>query len=235
MNLLFKKEFAKMVGVSTNTVSKAIRERLGAIMVGNKVDADHPDAVAYVDEWQQIKARGLRQPPQKVVPAGPPKPRPPGDKHRAPTPQEKEEKPEIDKVNRPLAQMLGGNLSNEELNSFGSMELRTLLDRYGTDRRFAELLKALKTVEEINEKRLKNAEREGNLIPRDMVKAVVFALLDSCFVQILDDGSRTITSRTITAVEAGESAEDIEEMVRGIQSIKLRSVKDRITRSLGGD
>lgn len=50
MNLVSRKELARRAGVTPAAITKACRGRLKGAVSGLAVDADHPDALAYVSQ-----------------------------------------------------------------------------------------------------------------------------------------------------------------------------------------
>ncbi len=204
------------MNIDASTVTQLCNGKLSGAMVGNKLNRDHPDVLAYIEERRLAKLKRNNK-----IDTKPSKPKVP------PVP-----KPYIAPKNKRLVPMIGRAATNEELAGFGDMTLRQLLNDYGSDHRFYELLKSTKTLEEINEKRIKNATQEGSLVSRDLVRAVVFSLLDAAFVHLVDDTPRTLAALAHNAFKAGESVEFVEDLNRKGITTQLRNLKSRSTAAL---
>ena len=86
-----------------------------------------------------------------------------------------------------------GEGSSEDLAELASI-LSPLTERFGTEPAFKEWLDALKKIEEIREKRLKNEALEGELISRELVKTHVFGAIESSNRRLLSATPQTITA-----------------------------------------
>ena len=61
-----KAEFAKLAGVSKPAISKALRGKLAAALVDDRVDIDHPASVEYLrTRGKTVPARAPTKPPKK--------------------------------------------------------------------------------------------------------------------------------------------------------------------------
>lgn len=120
-----------------------------------------------------------------------------------------------------------------DIEKFADMTLRELIQRYGSDVAFADWLKATKIIEEINAKRLKNAETRGELVNRERVRLGVIEPINTAHVQLMTDGAKTIARRATTLHAAGESVEDIEKYIVELIASFIRPVKAKITKALG--
>ena len=120
----------------------------------------------------------------------------------------------------------------EDIQSFADMTLRDLIARFGTDTRFVDWLGATQKIEMINEKRLKNAEAEGKLISRDLVKRAVIDQIDAVFVQMLTDGAKTMSGRAHAIAKAGGGADEVKKMIEDQLTSLIRPAKSRMRRAL---
>jgi hypothetical protein len=112
------------------------------------------------------------------------------------------------------------------------MSLRDLITQFGTDLAFIDWLKATKMIEDIAEKRIKNAEKEGRLVDRDLIKRGVIEPVDTCFTQILNDGAKTIVKRIQAMVKSDYSVEEMEEFIRSQITSFVRPMKEKISKNL---
>jgi len=124
------------------------------------------------------------------------------------------------------------NLPDDIRDLADKMTLSELIKKFGTDTRFVDWLKAVKAIEDIHEKRLKNAATQKDLIPRKFVETHVFGYIETSNIRLLNDSPRTIAARVIEAVEAGETKEEIELMVQQIISNQIKSIKEKSKKAL---
>ena len=120
----------------------------------------------------------------------------------------------------------------EDIQQFADMTLRELIGQFGTDTRFLDWLNATQKIEAINEKRLKNAETEGKLISRELVKNAIIDQIDSVFVQMLTDGAKTMSGRAHAIARAGGEVDEVKKMVEDHMSSLIRPAKTRMARAL---
>ena len=120
----------------------------------------------------------------------------------------------------------------EDISDFADMTLRELIERFGTDVAFLDWLKATKSIEDINEKRLKNAATQGELVSRQLVKTGVIDPIESAHLKLLTDGAKTIARRVTAMHSAGRELADIENFVSDQISSFIRPMKAKIKRSL---
>lgn len=110
--------------------------------------------------------------------------------------------------------------------------LLPMVERFGTATRFADWLDAIKNIELIREKRLKNGETEGGYISRDLVKTHMVGAVDGANKRLLGDASKTIASKVFNLARSGGGLEEAQRAVREEQSKHLKWVKDKIVRAL---
>lgn len=120
----------------------------------------------------------------------------------------------------------------DDLDDFLDMTLRVIVTRYGTKTAFLDWLKATKSIEDINEKRLKNAQTRGELVNRSLVKLGVIEPFDTAFNKLLTDGAKTIARRVTAMSGAGRSVEDCEAFVADQISSFIKPAKAKIARAL---
>jgi len=96
----------------------------------------------------------------------------------------------------------------EDFRELADLTLREIIEQYGTEARFLGFLKASHEIEKVHEARLKNAEREGELVTRDLVLRGVIEPYDTAHTKLLTDGARKIATRLKAKYDAGMSVED---------------------------
>jgi len=120
----------------------------------------------------------------------------------------------------------------EDIQAFAHMTLRDLIDKFGTDTRFVDWLSATQKIEAINEKRLKNAATEGELVSRKLVRTGIIEPIDACHIKLLTDGAKTIARRATAMHSANRPIEDIEKFVADQISSFIRPVKAKVARAM---
>ena len=120
----------------------------------------------------------------------------------------------------------------ESIESFADMTLRELIEGFGTDERFESWLKSLKTIEEIQDRRIKNQAAQGRLISREVVDKHVFGAIEATYVRLLNDTPKTIAGQMQAAVKSGQAIEELETLARDLISAQLKQLKDKAKRGL---
>ncbi len=119
-----------------------------------------------------------------------------------------------------------------DIEEFADMTLRDLISKFGTDVRFCDWLNATKSIEAINEKRLKNAATKGDLVSRKLVKDAVISPVDTCHRRLLTDGARSLSIRVAAMHGAGEDQKTIEEYIHNQITSFIRPMKAKISKAL---
>ena len=205
-----KAKFSRIAGVNPSTIGRVSKTILKDAMVGTRVDAAHQVAVDYLNEkgvTQTFVAENIDNTPPKV------------DIPPAITSEFIEDNKKILEV-------------PDDISAFADMSLRELTDRFGTDEAFKFWLGATKTIEEINEKRLKNAQTQGTLISRQLVHVGVIDTFNSAHLRLLKDGAKSISAGVISKHESGAGLADIEDYVSDILGSFIKPVKAKIARVL---
>lgn len=120
----------------------------------------------------------------------------------------------------------------EDIQAFGNYTLFDLVAQFGTDDRFVGWLNATQKIEAINEKRLKNAQTEGRLVSRELVKTAIIDRIEGVFVQMLTDGAKTIGNRAHAMAKAGADAAEVREMVEDLLGSFIRPAKVKMREAL---
>ncbi len=207
--LVTRAELADTKGVSRAAVTKACRPG-GALHLacqGDRVDLDHAHAVAYMS-GQVIDGSGkVARPKAKASKAKPPAP---------PSRPKRTKAVEIP----------------HDLEDYADLTLREILQIHGTETALKDFLAAAKTLEEIREKKLKNAEREGSLISRDLVEKSIFGTIDATFVRLLADTPKTLASKLFSAARTGLPEADGEKIAKVEIERQIKVIKTAAKRAL---
>jgi hypothetical protein len=252
--LITRKQFAEMAGVSGAAVTKACSASLKGAVCGRRINSTHPDAVNYLKKHDRTKTtkKPVKKSPSKkqIKKKAPAKKSPakkaPSKKAKAKKVAPKKTEPHTrghaaknqKKKTAALKKLVEDQDEDnicaipEDIQSFADMTLRDLIERFGTDTAFKDWLSATKQIEEINEKRLKNAVRIGTLVSRDLVRAGVIEPIDSVHIKLLSDGSKAIARRATAMHDAGRTVVEIENWVSDQITSYLRPVKVKVARAL---
>ena len=134
-----------------------------------------------------------------------------------------------------LENLVGGRILHEvpeDIEAFADMTLRELIKRFGTDVAFCDWLKATKSIEDINGARIKNAEAEGKLVSRDLVRVGVIDVFNSAFLRLMTDGAKTIATEVAMKQKAGAEPGELEAHVSEILGSFIKPVKAKAARVL---
>jgi len=120
----------------------------------------------------------------------------------------------------------------DDIREFANYTLKQIIKDYGSDVRFLDWLNATKKIEDIHEKRLRNAKVEGEVIPRSFVASSVYGLVEQVNLRLLHDAPKTLAVRSMELTNAGEPIEHVEDICREIISSQIKNLKDRLIREL---
>ena len=118
----------------------------------------------------------------------------------------------------------------ENIAEYADMTLRQIIQKFGTDVRFVDWLKAVKAIEDIQEKRLKNEQTQGNLVNRDLIRVGIIEPLNTAHVKMMTDGAKAISVRVPAMAAAGEETVDIERYISGVISSFIKPVAAKVER-----
>lgn len=212
MQLITKADLARRAGVSTAAVSKLTKKgaRLGPAVHNGKVDVSDPIVQGWMLEREdraERKASQIEEWDDVVTP--------PGFNDHAPTAPEVHHEP-----------------IPSYLEKYADMTLRQIVNHYGTFGQFEDMLKALKTIEDIQEKRIKNAERKGELIDRQFVKTHVLGLIKGMTSRLLGETVESISRKVPDIVKAGGDHNDVRPIVLDLMSSEIKAAVSKATRRL---
>lgn len=230
-----KSEFARMCGVSPAAVTKACSTTLKDAVCGKRIDAGHKSAIAY----QNAKSGQRRADKQEKKNPTPAKKNEPVKRGRAASNETKKAE-SAKRVAESLAPKKTKHTPhpdeyrdvNSHISAFLDWSLRDVIARFGTDTAFVDYLKATKSIEDIHEKRLKNAEVEKKLVSRDLVLRGIIDPVDSVHIKLLSDGARAITAEVLELRAAGKSPEKIVAAVSKKLTTFIRPIKGKMKRAL---
>lgn len=205
-NLIKRQELADLLGVSGGYVTRLCKGELAAACEGKLVDRDHPKVQARLRK----KAAGKMPKAGKEI------------AKRGHKPPEGEDEHTVDLSDLP-----------EDIRKVAHLPLIEILRKFGTQTAFEKWLGNLQKIEAINEKMLKNAEKAGELVHRDMVRGSIIEPTDAFLIKLLTDGRRTVPRKIYTMCKAGESLQEAEKAYESLMSAMIKPLKAKIKRAGG--
>ena len=215
MAIVTQLAFARSCGVTKAAVSKWAQGAGKAALVGSRVDVDHPESKKYAKRHARGDQSGKKQ-GSATAPAPTSTPRKRAKAAGAP----------------PRPQDVPLNVSLETIESYAHLSLDELIRIFSGAVAFKDWLDSRKKISDIREKDLKNAETEGRLISRELVRIHVFGAIEASNHRLLGDSPKTIARRLYGMARSGASIEEAEAVVREIVSAQLRAVKSAAAHTL---
>jgi RNA-binding protein YhbY len=204
-----KAEAARRKGVSAAAITKWSKKHPDAVTDG-RIDSDHPAWLEYLSGADEAPTEGSDEEDDEL-------PAPTAHRRRERDSSEDEDG-EID--------------FDRDFDRYADLTLRELIDKHGSKTGLKDWLDARKVIAEIRGKDLKNAELEGQLISRELVKVHVFGAIEAANRRLLADAAKTIAQTLYPMARRGESVEDAEKVVRDIIGKILSPVKATAARVL---
>lgn len=258
--LCTRAEFSRLCKVTRATISERCRDMLAGAVVNGYIDLNHPSAFKYLESKapKRIKELGLvfhdleksqenieiqkdeeylkkdaNEDVSEVSVKDEPK-----ERSRTEYVEASYKKPIASGSRAKLESKKASSLEDrgminvpENIKDFIDMTLGDLILEFGTDIAFVDWLKATKSIEDINEKRLKNAQTQGELVNRSLVKKTIIEPMDDMLRKLLSDGVKTIARRAIAMHEADRELAEIECFISDIISSFIKPMKSKVSRS----
>ena len=120
----------------------------------------------------------------------------------------------------------------ENMQEFADMSLRELITKFGTDLRFVDWLKSIKLIEDIEEKRIKNAASSGELVNRKLIRVGILDPVESTHRKLLTDGSKRMSVRVRALGDAGHGTADIEKFISKQITSFIKPMKAKVSKAL---
>lgn len=207
--LIKRTDFALIADVTRGAITRACRP--GGILApacdGRRIDVAHPAAVAYITD-----KTGHPPPTALVMPEKPP------HKNKRP---------------KPVADTDGGMIEiPEDIQIYADMSLREIIERFGTMTAFNDHLAAIQKIEVINEKRLKNAQTEGVLVGREVVRTRILDPMETMCTKLLTDCAKTLSVRVPARYNAGDTPAQIEKQIADALGTHIKQMKTKVARAI---
>jgi len=119
-----------------------------------------------------------------------------------------------------------------DISKYLDLTLREIHEKHGTIPMFLGYLKAVREIEKIQETRLKNGEREGTLVSRELVKVAVLEPIDTAHTKLLTDGARSIARTLKQKFDSGADALACERWVSKRIGQFIKAAKSKSKRAI---
>lgn len=225
LKLVSRADLARLAKCSKAAVTKALKSRLAAACVGDRVNAAHP----IVRAWLATRRGKTAGPARAPTPAKKPKRKAP----RAPTAAAAtaESGAASPTAARPALPEEEPPPPLEEVDAFIDV-LGPLAQKFATSRLFKDWLSGLEGLERYRKQRLDNDERRGRVISRELVEAHVFGVLEATNKRLLGDTPRALAGELFSLARSGSSQEELEGAIRENISSQLEPMKAHVVRAL---
>jgi len=218
VRLITQVEFARLAGVSTSSITKAIESggELCEALVGTSIDIESPAAAAYIE-----RRVAHHFDPDFTAP------------HitRADSPKAKIEEYYEGKSPEEIRREELDALA-EDIRALADMSLAELVFHFGSDERFLAWLKSIDQIEKIEGRRIRNCVANGELVKRELVHVGIFMPLDAAFRGLLSDGAKNISTKVAAMVRAGCEQVETEEYVAEVLGSYLNTARAKMQRCL---
>ncbi len=218
-------EFARIAGVSRQTISKLLHTRLADARVGKRVDTSHPVVLEYLS----LKTPGVPVPPMLKR-----------KKKKAKTPSNKG--PLSNQARGPMIKEAQRRIESGEITAIDALsddvtvlldyKLRDIVEHFGIGDGLKNFLTGVKTIAEIEKVKLANEEKRGGLVNLDTVERGIMDPINAAWTKMLRDGAQTIAKSVVLKVQAGEGEQEIGDFIRDSLGGFIRMAKSKCKRTI---
>lgn len=222
--LVTRAELARRAGVSRPAATKACNGPLADAWDGKRVDLAHPTVVAYLEKQGNAPTPGAVKVKSRSKVGGA------ADKEKRQTAALERHVvtlPTSDQAPQPADDEL-----DQKFAAYFDYTVRDIVRKFGTDTAFADFLKAAKAIEDIKEKQLKNDEKKGQLVSRELMRRGVFDVINETHRRMLTDGAKSISNDLEPMVRAGISPLEREAAIAERLGKFINPCKARMARAL---
>ena len=213
MQLVKRAVIADAAGVTVATVSRFMKKggELEPAKVGSLIDIENPVAVRF------IEARlGHHNDPT----------------YKAPRNHATRVTPPAEDADAELKHRYNMDKLAKRIRDLADKPLSELVRIFGDDVQFEMWLKALKEIEAIDEKRIKNAELRAELVRRDAVQLGIIDPVDELFRKVLQDGCKTMATKAAAMAKSGRDTPEITEQLREIISTYFKAAQRNMLQAI---
>lgn len=224
MRLVGKAQFASEIGISAPAVTKALKT--GRLETADRglIDADSSLAQelarkAAARRYAAASAGAPRPPPMEPPPSEPTPPPPPRQRAEPPPPPRKRaEPPPVKKARAAGAgRPRDDQTPDEEITEFARRE---------------RILKLETMKQNALSKQLKNGQLMGQLVLREDVLRGIVDPINTAFVRMMTDLSKSLAGRVVPTVKGGADEDEIEALLQVEFSSIVKGIKKQMQRAL---
>jgi hypothetical protein len=214
---ILKSEAAVILGVTPGMVTQLCKKDLKAALVGDRLDPAHPDFQAYQQKmWAAVTKPGPKS-------ANSPVPQP--DALAAISMSMNGGGPRTVALPAGLDPSEFVNPEYEDIMEFMDYSVREILHNFGSVGQFKEWLNAQKIIEDIKMKQIQRAEREGDSIPRELVRKHIYGAIENAYVRLLNDLPKSATGTLWAMFKSGEDELAGEVKLQSLISTYIKNLK----------
>jgi hypothetical protein len=225
--LVRKVDLAQIANVTKASITMAARKAFPGAMVGLRVDVDHADVQRYLagkpgalTRLAEFFARGGA--PAAHTPA--PSSTPAGLQARV---------PQRTGAERRFSLITNGAApATIDIEAAMHMELRKIVEQWGSLPQFVDALDAVRRMTEIKEREIKIAKELGRLVSRELVRSAVFSHLEAMNRKMFGETALTAARRVHQIGRAGQPVEEAEALMRELFKQAIQPAKAGTTRAL---
>lgn len=119
----------------------------------------------------------------------------------------------------------------DDIRDVKKMTIEEVVETFGTKLDYKLYVDAVKNIELIHEKRLKNARTMGLLVSKELVKVGIIDRVNAAHIKLLTDGMKTMAVRVEAMVHAGRNRQEIQKFMTDQTSSFIKPMKSKIDMS----
>lgn len=222
LELVSRRELARRAGKTAAAVTAQCRPggHLHEAIVGDRIDASHPAAVAWIAGPATPKKASKKATKKKAAKKA--------AKKKVTASQPSEDEPSSNVLAIKLEDLPG----LRGIEDLADQTLRYICQHFGTGRALKDWLDARKKIEDVRHAELDNGRLEDTLVSRERVKTAVFGIIEASNRRLLQDFPKAAVRRLYGACRAGQPPEEAERILRDLISAQLTPVKAQAQKAL---
>jgi len=201
-------DFARLAGVTPGAIT-ALKPKLGDALVGRKIDVNHPNAQAYLEEQEAKREASRTKNADMRI-----------------SPREK---------NEGLREEDSFNIDDSRIrDDLMDLTLSQIVDLYGSLPGYVVYVKAQAQVEDYQAKKEKRAKARGDLIDKHHEARVAFEALEQLAIRLLTEIPQTLSQKIITIARQDEvdSSYRVKEEIKSANGKALKICQNALIRRL---
>ncbi len=212
VKLVTQKDFAEMAGVSPSNINR-IKKRLGAAVIGRKIDANHASAQSYIAERPIRDERDRRS----LTRLNSPKVNPAVNPGNYAYPDAPEETPKV-----VVPEKLAG------------LTLQEIVETYGSLNEFSVYVSTQKNLTDYLTKSFKFKDSRDKVVDKSFQGKIIFEMLEVLFDRLVNDVPFSLAQRVVAIVKlnSDDALNEAQKEYSEANSRALRICKDNLIQQL---